>query len=134
MTTKLYKLEVYVIDFERNSRDENIIQLLENNKHISVQVKDVASVDLGEWSDEHPLNQPETSSLADYRSYFQHLDISKLSNDLEYFQNKIIEISGIPDTYRTRNDQHGFNHTKDILARQEEKLSKSQTRNIRDDQ
>ena len=69
MTTKLYKLEVYVIDSERNSQ-EDIIRLLENTKHISVQVMDVASVDLGEWFDEHPLNQPATSSLSDYRSYF----------------------------------------------------------------
>ena len=53
---KAYKIEVLVIDIE-NIGELEIIESLKNTKYIYPQVKDVKSVDIGEWSDEHPLNK-----------------------------------------------------------------------------
>jgi hypothetical protein len=59
MKTKIYKLEVSVIDFERQSLAD-VIYSIEHNKYLSVKVigHDVREVD---WSDDYPLNKSTTS-------------------------------------------------------------------------
>jgi hypothetical protein len=65
---KFHKLEVYVLDFE-NGGIKNLIKLLEQNPHFNMEVKAYQTVDIGEWYDDHELNQLDTT-LEQYRAYF----------------------------------------------------------------
>jgi hypothetical protein len=56
---KAYKVELLIIDLE-NTGESEIIELLENTRFIYPQVKDIISVDIGDWHDKHPLNLRET--------------------------------------------------------------------------
>jgi len=58
---KVYKLEVYVMDVY-DEGEKTIVQCIEDSDYFSCYVKDVKSVDAGEWSDDHPLNRIETSA------------------------------------------------------------------------
>jgi hypothetical protein len=68
MQTPVYRLEVFVIDFNRSNPDEVVIEI-ERNKYLTVHVNKVEVRDAGEWSDEHPLNLRES----DRRAYFEAL-------------------------------------------------------------
>lgn len=53
---KAYKIEVLVIDHK--DLGASVIQtLLESNRYISPYVQRVTAADIGEWSDDHPLNR-----------------------------------------------------------------------------
>ncbi len=69
---KAYKLEILVIDFE-GLGEAGIRQELENarfaNDCLSLQLKSIAGKDIGECSDEHPLNKLE-SCESEYRKLF----------------------------------------------------------------
>ncbi len=69
---KAYKIELLVIDFDEIGRDE-IVSVLESarypNRCISPDVKAVDERDIGEWDDDHPLNQYETAD-AEYERLF----------------------------------------------------------------
>ncbi|AEC53136.1 hypothetical protein SCRM01_190 [Synechococcus phage S-CRM01] len=54
--TKAFKIEVLVVDLENVGEDE-ICSLIENARYIYPNVLKVQSVDVGEWSDNHPLNK-----------------------------------------------------------------------------
>lgn len=56
---KAYKLEILVIDNECVGK-EDIITLIERTKYIYPQVKKVEEADIGEWTDDHPLNKKDT--------------------------------------------------------------------------
>jgi hypothetical protein len=62
---KVYKLEVMVIDND-NCGAEDIKDMIQDarypNHAIDPIVKNIESADIGEWSDDHPLNNPETST------------------------------------------------------------------------
>lgn len=57
---KAYKIGLLVIDNE-NIGLEHIIQLLSNTKYVYPHVKKTEERDIGEWSDNHPLNKIDTS-------------------------------------------------------------------------
>ena len=65
---KAYKITLSVIDFEGIGRDE-IRWLLEDMRHLSLEVMRIAEYDIGEWSDDHPLNIASTAS-AEYQRIF----------------------------------------------------------------
>lgn len=69
---KAYKVELLVIDFDGLGAD-GIKETIENAKYpnycISPTVKDIDSRDIGEWSDDHPLNKSSTAD-AEYRKLF----------------------------------------------------------------
>jgi len=56
---KAYKLEILVIDFDQVGDDiKSIIEDARYPNHcISPDVMSIQSVDIGEWSDDHPLNK-----------------------------------------------------------------------------
>jgi hypothetical protein len=57
---KVYKVELMVLDFEGIGADgikEEIENARYGNRCISPEVVAAESRDIGEWSDEHPLNQ-----------------------------------------------------------------------------
>ncbi len=53
---KAYKIEVLVIDFE-SAGEQDIRQSIENCKYISAHCMNAKQADIGQWSDDHPLNQ-----------------------------------------------------------------------------
>lgn len=55
-TTKVYKLEVMVIDHEMIGEEE-IISLIESSRQISPDVIKAEMRDIGVWNDDHPLNK-----------------------------------------------------------------------------
>jgi hypothetical protein len=63
---KVYKLEVIVIDLDEIGESQ-IKDVLENvrypNHCISPEILSVEERDIGEWSDEHPLNKKETKYI-----------------------------------------------------------------------
>lgn len=69
---KAYKVEILIIDFDGLGENE-IQSVLENtgypNHCISPNVMDISERDIGEWSDDHPLNQLTTMGT-EYRKLF----------------------------------------------------------------
>lgn len=69
---KVYKIELMIIDHDEIGEEE-IIEILENtrypNRCISPDVKKIESRDIGEWSDDHPLNFCSTQD-AEYKRLF----------------------------------------------------------------
>ena len=59
---KAYRVEVLIIDIDECG-SEGITTIIENTKYpnycISPMVRRIESKDIGEWHDEHPLNQPD---------------------------------------------------------------------------
>ena len=57
---KTYKITLLIIDSDSVGKEE-VVRILEDTKYpnycISPEVLDVKEVDIGEWSDEHPLNK-----------------------------------------------------------------------------
>jgi hypothetical protein len=64
--TKLYKVELYVIDVNRDWTSESLKAQLEHSIDF-VKVESVSEVDIGEWHDDHELNK----RGADYEKYFK---------------------------------------------------------------
>ena len=71
---KVYKVELMVVDFDGIGGD-GVKDELENarygNRCIRPEVKGIQERDIGEWDDDHPLNQMDTSD-AEYRRLFAH--------------------------------------------------------------
>lgn len=69
---KAHKVTLFIIDHDELGADE-IKHVLENHKYpnhcMSPDVKSVETVDIGTWSDEHPLNIHDTAS-AEYQRLF----------------------------------------------------------------
>lgn len=57
---KAIKLTVLVLDFE-DYGEENAKDNIESMKYLMASVVDSESVDIGEWDDDHPLNNSDTS-------------------------------------------------------------------------
>lgn len=55
-TMKAYKFEVLVIDFEQLGGEE-LARTLQTNRYISPTVESIEERDIGEWTDDHPLNK-----------------------------------------------------------------------------
>ncbi len=62
---KAYKIEIFIIDFDKLGKD-GVVEELERvnfpNDCIDLKVKDVQEVDIGEWHDDHPLNKRSTAN------------------------------------------------------------------------
>ena len=56
---KAYKLEVLVIDFEKLGSEE-VKLCIENEKYMNPSVLSIDEIDIGDWSDDHPLNKNTT--------------------------------------------------------------------------
>jgi hypothetical protein len=56
---KAHKLEVLVIDFEGYGPQE-FATIIEQHRHINGSVMATTTADIGEWSDDHPLNKGST--------------------------------------------------------------------------
>jgi hypothetical protein len=69
---KAYKVELLIVDFDEVG-PKGIAQELENarygNRCMSPQVMAVEGADIGEWSDEHPLNR-RSAAAEEYKRLF----------------------------------------------------------------
>ena len=63
---KAHKVTLFIIDMDEVGAEE-IKVVIENahypNRCISPEVYNIETVDVGEWSDDHPLNQTATAHL-----------------------------------------------------------------------
>lgn len=64
---KAYKVELLVIDHDDVGEGE-ITFFLEDVKYIYPKVMSIQSKDIGEWDDDHPLNQRDQ-----YRQFYEEL-------------------------------------------------------------
>ena len=60
---KVYKIEITVFDNEDLGEDE-VQELLTNNRHLNIGVVKLQSKDIGDWDDDHPLNRNDTFDKA----------------------------------------------------------------------
>lgn len=58
---KAYKLEVLVIDHEQRGPEE-VKLCIENEKYMTPKVMNITEIDIGDWSDDHPLNKIKTDT------------------------------------------------------------------------
>ena len=65
---RMYKLEVYVFDYE-GAGLENIISNIESHRHLYALVKQWESADIGAWDNDHILNKKGTP-IEVFRDYF----------------------------------------------------------------
>lgn len=65
---KAYKIELLVVDYEDYGKDE-IVRILESQRNIYPTAMKVVEADIGEWSDDHPLNKLDTMK-AEYDRVF----------------------------------------------------------------
>lgn len=65
---KAYKLELLVIDFE-NYGPESLSVIAENARGLDPTVMSIEGRDIGEWTDDHPLNKHDTAE-AEYKRLF----------------------------------------------------------------
>jgi hypothetical protein len=71
MKTKVYKVELLVIDHEHCCSEDDVRFFLENVKYsyLYPKVKSIQSRVIEEWTDDHPLNQKATCDQA-YKDLF----------------------------------------------------------------
>ena len=69
---KVYKVEIFIVDHDQLGADE-IRDVIENARYpnhcIYPDVKSIIEKDIGEWSDDNPLNKPSTAD-AEYKRLF----------------------------------------------------------------
>jgi hypothetical protein len=65
---KAYKVELLIIDFDQIG-GEGIKNMIENLRYLATTVKNIKEVDIGEWTDDHPLNKRITSN-EEYKRLF----------------------------------------------------------------
>ena len=92
---KAYKIEILVIDHE-NIGEENIIDTLNNVRYINAHVKSVKSADIGDWDDDHPLNNRKTADK-EYERLFQSQGDVALDEELISIDHP--EIQAYPETF-----------------------------------
>jgi hypothetical protein len=57
---RVFKMEVMVLDFDETLDKDSVIYLTQNNRYICPHVLAIDSRDIGEWSDDNPLNRADT--------------------------------------------------------------------------
>ncbi len=63
---KAYRIVTYVIDMENHGLD-TILYEVERSRHVNISTGAIDEIDIGEWDDDHPLNQMDT----DVEAYFE---------------------------------------------------------------
>ena len=70
---KAYKVELLIVDHDKLGANE-IRSVLENNHYpnhcMEPHIMDIQEKDIGEWTDEHPLNQLSTT-IDEYKKLFK---------------------------------------------------------------
>jgi len=61
---KAYKIISYVLDFENHGPAEIEVEFQNSNLHINI--TEISEAEIGEWSDDHPLNSS-NAKLDDYK-------------------------------------------------------------------
>ncbi len=64
---KAYRIVTYVMDLNHGMDLDGILEELTNNRYLCIDTGAISEIDIGEWDDEHPLNQMDT----DVEKYFE---------------------------------------------------------------
>lgn len=67
---KMHKVEMYIFDMEDIGKDEILLQLEYSNFPYIFAVKETGTADIGDWDDNHILNQMSTP-VEKFREYFE---------------------------------------------------------------
>jgi hypothetical protein len=70
---KAYKIELLVIDFDelgKESLREEILNARYPNDCVTINIKNIDERDIGDWSDDHPLNKRSTAD-EEYKRLFK---------------------------------------------------------------
>ncbi len=83
---KAYKIEILVIDNE-NIGEESIKEYIKNAKYIYPSILSIKSKEIGDWSDDHPLNKKETffKTAKDLFNHISHEKLKEWIEDQEYY-------------------------------------------------
>lgn len=65
---KAHRIEIYIVDFENYGID-NYLTTLEQHRHLNARIGKTATVEIGDWDDDHPMNVLST----DVDEYFNNL-------------------------------------------------------------
>lgn len=88
------KLEVLIINHDK-LETEDIKSAIEEanypNDCISPIVENIQSVEIGEWSDDHPLNR-ESTHKEEYDKMFHKIILEKILGELENFDARIADV------------------------------------------
>lgn len=92
-----HKVTILIIDFDRLEADE-IRDVIEDTKYpnhcIYPDVYSIESADIGEWSDEHPLNQTDLKYI-EWKKYFPSIETEEKIEKHKEFPFHILPISYI---------------------------------------
>jgi hypothetical protein len=95
---KVYRVELMILDFD--GVGEGIPDVIENarypNRCISPGVVSMASVDIGEWDDSHPLNNDATRG-AEFRRLFPSASLAPGDTPAGTLAERIANILNVPD-------------------------------------
>lgn len=69
--TKMHRIVLFVIDHEDIGQNE-VKMLIEDNRYISPNIKDIRTAEIGEWDDDHKLNKTK-ATIQDFENYFPEL-------------------------------------------------------------
>ena len=64
----VYKMVIQVIDFNHDSKVEDIIYDIENSRYYSVKVRDTKKT-VVDWDDSHPLNMHDTAEQTFFKLF-----------------------------------------------------------------
>lgn len=67
---RMFKFEVYVIDFENQGLGDLIEEVQNLGRYASFKVMNHEIAEIGQWYDNHELNQ-RSSNIETYRKYFK---------------------------------------------------------------
>ena len=100
---KAYKVEVLIIDHDDIGR-EAIHKVLENtrypNRCISPQVMNIEEREIGEWTDNHPLNFINNIKEEYIQLFSEQISVTKELTDKERFDTFILKLKELMDEYK----------------------------------
>lgn len=104
--TKMYRLEVYVMDLNSQFRDEkDLIDHMEYKTDF-LDVDSVDCVDIGEWHDDHPLNKTDCSKAPYFPEYFGEVNEEDPWVKTELKRRKKIMMKAINDCSRLESENY----------------------------
>lgn len=85
---KAYKLTFIVVDFENHGLEE-ILSEFENIRHFTPSTLDTQGFDIGEWTEDHPLNR----DIENRRKYIMQLELQDQSKQISFFYKNLFDAS-----------------------------------------
>lgn len=118
--TKLYRVEAYVLDLNDDCpTKESVIENIECNRHPEfISIEDVQETDVGEWDDDHELNQ----IGCNYRKFFPEFNSSPNDTPLkkEYYRVRSIMLAQLEKNSRLETENRELRRELESLKKVKE--------------